>query len=150
MKEQKIQITNPDTSFYNSFEKTPEDSFPDLIPLVDVVFMLIIFFLLTSSLIGEKNLSINLPTASSGEISQAENIVIEIDKENNIFYQSVKINAEELEIILKDTAIKTQRPLPEVIIRSDEDCSFGTVIQVMDIIQSSGYDTVSFAVMNSN
>ncbi|MCL2480424.1 MAG: biopolymer transporter ExbD [Spirochaetaceae bacterium] len=128
------------------FEKYSEDSFPDLTPLIDVVFMLIIFFLLTSTLIGEKSLSINLPSSSAGEISQTENIVIEIDKENNIFFQNAKTDFKQIEFILKDIAIKTNKLLPEIILRSDEECSFGTVVQLMDIIQNSGFDTISFAV----
>jgi len=143
MKEVKeSQISDPDIYF----EKYSEDSFPDLTPLIDVVFMLIIFFLLTSTLIGEKSLSINLPSSSAGEISQTENIVIEIDKENNIFFQNAKTDFKQIEFILKDIAIKTNKLLPEIILRSDEECSFGTVVQLMDIIQNSGFDTISFAV----
>ncbi|MCL2706187.1 MAG: biopolymer transporter ExbD [Spirochaetaceae bacterium] len=130
------------------FEKNSEDSFPDLTPLIDVVFMLIIFFLLTSTLVGEKTLSITLPASSAGEISEIENIVIEIDKENNIFFQNTKTDFKQIEFILKDIAVKTSKLLPSIsiIIRSDEECSFGTVIQLMDIVQNSGFDTISFAV----
>jgi len=131
------------------FEKYSEDSFPDLTPLIDVVFMLIIFFLLTSTLVVEKTLSINLPSSSAGAISETENIVIEIDKENNIFFQNTKTDFKQIEFILKDIAIKTSKLLPEVILRSDEECSFGTVVQLMDIIQNSGFDTISFAVMEN-
>ena len=143
MKEiKKAQISDPD--IYS--ENYSENSFPDLTPLIDVVFMLIIFFLLTSTLIGEKSLSINLPASSAGEIPQTENVVIEIDKENNLFYQNVKTDFKEIEFILKDIATKTTKQLPEIILRNDVDCSFGTVIQLMDLIQNSGYDSVSFAV----
>jgi len=101
------------------FEKLSEDSFPDLTPLIDVVFMLIIFFLLTPTLMGERSLSINLPASSAGEILQAENIVIEIDKENNIFFQNTKTDFGQIEIILRDIIATANNPLPEIIIRSD-------------------------------
>ena len=59
------------------FEKYSEDRFPDLTPLIDVVFILIVFFLLTQSLTEEKTLSVNLPASvSAEEIVKTENIII--------------------------------------------------------------------------
>jgi len=143
MKEIKeTQITEQD--IYS--ETLSENSFPDLTPLIDVVFMLIIFFLLTSTMIDEKSLSINLPSSSAGEISQSENIIIEIDKENNIFFQNIKTDFAKVEFMLMNIAANAGNLLPEIIIRSDEESSFGTVVRLMEIVQNSGYDTVSFAV----
>ncbi|MCL2294380.1 MAG: biopolymer transporter ExbD [Spirochaetes bacterium] len=131
----------------NYFEKPAEDSFPDLTPLIDVVFMLIIFFLLTSTLTEERILSINLPGVSTAEAPQTENvIIIEINDESNIFFQSAKTDFIQIEFKLRDIATTSRGHLPAIIIRSDKKSNFGTVLQLMDIIQNSGYDAISFAV----
>ena len=139
---------NKITDINNYFEKSSEDFFPDLTPLIDVVFILIVFFLLTSSLTREKTLSIDIPESSTGEISQTENILIEIDKGNNIFYQNVKTDFIQMEFILKEKQRLNagSLQLPSIIIRSDKETNFGTIIKLMDIIKNSGYDSASFAV----
>lgn len=133
----------PDSDNY--FEINSGDSFPDLTPLIDVVFLLIVFFLLTS-IMGEKTLSINLPSSSSAEAAPIENIVIEIDKDNNIFYQTQKTDFDKITTILSETKQKTNSAIPSIIIRSDEKTSFGIIIRLIDIIQKEGYDSILFSV----
>ncbi len=135
----------------NDFFSEPDDGhLPDLTPLIDVIFILIVFFLLTPS-IREESIDVNLPSFSSGAINTGRNIVIEIDSSDNIYFLGKKTDTESIHAMLLDlrSSSSPETVQEEVTIRSDRKSSFGTVVGLMDIIKASGFDSVSFSVTDN-
>lgn len=110
----------------------------DLTPLIDVVFLLLIFFMLTTTFATSKTITINLPEAKTGESADPNNqiITVTIDSQGAYFIQGQNIPEKELKNALL-TAIGNdhQRVLS---LLADRKTSHGTVVQVMDIARSLG------------
>ena len=111
-----------------------------LTPLIDVVFLLLIFFLVTSEFEDEeRRLKIVLPTATSATpmTRKPREIVIDIDPNGIIFLRGHATDFDELERLL--TAAVANNPTNQsAIIRADGTTSFQPVVNVMDICNRTG------------
>lgn len=113
----------------------------DIAPLIDVVFLLLIFFMLTSSFIFQPGIKVNLPRAITSEMLSEENAVINITAENLIYYKQKLITIKELSSLLKGIA---SARLP-VLIKSDRKASLGRIVVVWDICRQEGVQQVNIA-----
>jgi biopolymer transport protein ExbD len=111
-----------------------------LTPLIDVVFLLLIFFLVTSEFEEEeRRLNIVLPSATSASpmTGKPREIVIDIDAEGKIYLSGQVTNIDELEQLL--IAAVAKNPTNQTaVIRADRDTPFQPVVSVMDVCNRSG------------
>jgi len=113
----------------------------DIAPLIDVIFLLLIFFMLTSSFIFQPGIKINLPKAVTSEVLHEQNIVITVTSQNLIYMNNKAITPKELTKRLKKIA-KENKPL---LIKADRKASLGRVVEVWDICRASGLSKVNIA-----
>lgn len=113
----------------------------DIAPLIDVVFLLLIFFMLTSSFISPPGIKINLPNAVTGKAIQENNLVIAISAEDLIIIQNKTVSLEQLKAQLK-MAAKQERPL---LIKADCKASMGKTVQVWDMCRQVGVNQINIA-----
>jgi len=113
----------------------------DIAPLIDMVFQLLIFFMLTSSFIFQTGIKINLPKAITSEVLQEESKVIIISSENVIYLNDQVVTLKELERILKIAARKNT-PL---LIKADRRASLGRIVDVWDLCRDVGLSKVNIA-----
>ncbi len=113
----------------------------DIAPLIDVIFLLLIFFMLTSSFIFQPGIRVNLPRAITSEMLSEENAVISITAENLIYYKQKLVTIKELSSLLKGIA---SARLP-VLIKSDRKASLGRIVIVWDICRQEGVQQVNIA-----
>ena len=110
---------------------------PNLTPLIDIVFLLLIFFMLTSHFVKDEVINIDLPDAESGEsIENIEQVEVIITDKNEIMLNSQVIDFEQLDHILRDE-LKT-REEKVVRIRGDEAVELGKAIDVFDAARKAG------------
>ncbi|HEY9051788.1 MAG TPA: biopolymer transporter ExbD [Gammaproteobacteria bacterium] len=110
---------------------------PNLTPLIDVVFLLLIFFMLTSHFVRNESLDIDLPEAETGEqLQEGEVLEIMIDAEGNLIYQKQKMDAALLEEKLRSDLLVAQDK--NVRIKGDERADLGNAVQVLDIARKAG------------
>ena len=112
-------------------------------PLIDMVFILLIFFLVTTSFVRETGIDINRPAASTAVSRQKQNILIGVTKDDRIFM-------DRREIDLRAIRANVERALAEnpegaVIIVADRDSRTGIAIRVMDACRMAGAENVSLA-----
>lgn len=116
-------------------------------PLVDVMLVLLIIFLVTIPVIV-KAVPVQLPNARNiATITKPENIVVAVDKDENIYYNNEPIDQGELKLRFEDAlrhAIATGHPYPEVHIRGDKDVRFEAVGRVVLACQLAGIPKVGF------
>jgi biopolymer transport protein ExbD len=116
-------------------------------PLVDVMLVLLIIFLVTIPVIV-KAVPVQLPNARNiATITKPENIVVAVDKDENIYYNNQPIDQSELKYKFEDAlrhAIATGHPYPEVHIRGDKDVRFEAVGRVVLACQLAGIPKVGF------
>jgi biopolymer transport protein ExbD len=111
----------------------------ELTPLVDMVFLLLIFFLVATTFHQtEREMQIVLPEASSaGPISLAlKELVVNIDAEGAIYVGGQRISAEDLEAIV--TQAVATNPDQKVTVRADQRTSYADVVRVLDIAKGAG------------
>jgi biopolymer transport protein ExbD len=114
---------------------------PNLTPLIDIVFLLLIFFMLTSHFVRDDALSIQLPQAESGELlDEQQNIEIVINAQGQWLYQGQVLDADAMLL-----ALQTDLPGREdrrVRIRGDKSSELGSAVTVLDVARKAGADGV--------
>ena len=113
----------------------------DIAPLIDVIFLLLIFFMLTSSFIFQPGIKINLPKALTGEVIQRENLVIVVTGDNFLYINERPLTGEELSSRLK-IAQKESKP---ILIKADRKASLGKVVELWDLCRAEGIQKVNIA-----
>lgn len=113
----------------------------DIAPLIDVIFLLLVFFMLTSSFIFQPGIKINLPKALTSEVIQRENLIIVIREDNSLYINERRINREELSSRLK-IAARESRP---ILIKADRMASLGKVVEIWDMCRIEGVQKINIA-----
>ena len=113
----------------------------DIAPLIDIIFQLLIFFMLTSSFIMQPGIKVKLPKAITSEAVEEKNIVIAISREGIIYLSEKVFTVDELKSYLSKRSISS-RP---ILIKADKRASLGRVVEVWDLCRDSGISQVSIA-----
>jgi len=98
----------------------------DIAPLIDVVFLLLIFFMLTSSFVFQPGIRVNLPKAVTSEVLHKRLLIVTVNQDNEVFINERPLNSEELFSRIT-VAAKEGQPL---LIRADKQADLGTIIEV--------------------
>ncbi len=112
------------------------------VPLIDVVFLLLIFFVLSSSFVQVSAISIKLPSVR-GQLTSAEKLVITIDKNNRYYFNDQVMDLKTLKEQL--AKISTKYQIGSIIVRADKDAPHGVVSNVLELANSLNLN-VYFAV----
>ena len=113
------------------------ESPPDITPMIDVVFLLLIFFMISTTFINTPGIKITLPEASSEEIkTEKTTIRLAISDKGEIYIDDEKVGMEALANVFISAAKEAKESI--VIISADENASHGTVVKVMDSAKHSG------------
>ena len=115
----------------------------DMTPLIDIVFLLMMYFMLTSTFIMQPGIKINLPSALSTESMEKKQVIVCLTADGSIFYEEKNITIEALKNILETES----RRNPEImlIIKGDYDVVHGKVVDVMDLAKVSGVSSLAIA-----
>ena len=110
---------------------------PNMTPLIDIVFLLLIFFMLTSHFVQDDALNIQLPETESGEqLDEKKSIEIVINAEGQWLYQEQVIDADALFLVLQQGLSKLEDK--RVRIRGDRSSDLGSAVTVMDVARRAG------------
>ena len=114
-------------------------------PLIDIVFLLLIFFMVTSQFDIATGIQIDLPKISEGvtDNDNRETIKIAIDKASYIYFEDEKIEIPELQKLLQDALYKYDHV--NLVLEADKEVEHGEVVQVMDLAQSIGIKSIIIA-----
>lgn len=107
----------------------------DMAPLIDVVFQLLIFFMLTSSF-SNPALKLNLPKAVIQDRKETEQIVVSMDKSGNIFVNATKTELNEFKTQLERKLASD--PKKSIHFRGDEEAPYKIFVEVMDLARQAG------------
>ena len=117
----------------------------DLTPLVDVVFLLLIFFMVSTVFVDfKRQMDISLPSSKSSSPSETlEPIKVELTVDGQVFLNGEKVKIEELELALSKIPSSKNN---SAIIRADKNLPYGNVIKVMGILQTAQILDIGVAV----
>ncbi len=127
------------------FKRSSVASTLSLTPLIDVVFLLLIFFLVTSEFEEEeRRLDIVLPSATSAVpmTSKPREVVVDVDSQGSIYLHGQLTSLDELQRLLR-VAVESNPTNQTVVIRADRETSFQPVVSVMDVCNRTGVSDYS-------
>lgn len=113
----------------------------DLTPIINVFFLLFIFFMFTSSFIFQPGIKVVLPKTVTGEVIQEEGVVIIITKDDKLYMNEREVSTEEILSRLKIMA-KNKTAL---LIKADSKASLGSVVQIWDMCRREGVSQTNIA-----
>ena len=113
----------------------------DIAPLIDMVFQLLIFFMLTSNFVMQPAIKVNLPRAVTSELIEKETVEIMLSAENVLYLNGRVSTVQELKSIMKRIAKKN---IP-VLIKADKRASMGRVVEIWDIFRDLGFSQINIA-----
>lgn len=118
----------------------------DITPMLDVVFIMLIFFIVTATFIKESGIDVNRPQAQTAVVKEKANILIAIDAQNKVWIdrrevdvRSVRPNVERLH---------AENPKGTVVIQADRDSTNEVLVQVMDASRQAGVYAIALAAEN--
>ena len=118
-----------------------EEGMVDLTPLVNVFFLLFIFFLFTSSFIFQPGIRVSLPKAVTSEVIREDCAVITITGDDKVYLNEREISSDEIASNLKLLA-KARTPL---LIKADSSASLGRIVDIWDMCRNEGVLQVNIA-----
>ncbi len=113
----------------------------NLTPLIDVVLLMLIFFILSSSLASQSGINVKLPKAITSDAIKEENLTITVTSENVIYLDNKIITFKELRRELKKN-INQSRP---VLIKADRRSSMGRIVDIWDLCRELGIEKINIA-----
>jgi biopolymer transport protein ExbD len=108
----------------------------NIAPLIDIVFLLIIFLMLSSHFVAQPGIKITLPTAVTAKLHPEEDIVIYITEDNNLYLNEEEVTLDNLLDKLRMKVGEAKKKT--VIIKADEKVDLGLAVKVIDIARQAG------------
>ena len=128
------------------FRKEEEENFGmDMTPMIDVVFLLLIFFMVSTVFVDfNRQMDLALPTSKSSTVDETpKSLEIEMTADKQIFFDGKQVTLARLENMLGGSAPDQKKT---AIIRADKNLPYGDVIKLMGILQGAGVLDISVAV----
>jgi len=124
-----------DASVMWSHRKKPEESVLDMTPLVDVVFLLIIFFMLSTTFIMLPGIKVDLPKASSERVSiEREEVVISVDEQGAFYFNKDPVDDATMKERLRLAG--TSNKDVQILLKGDAACNYGRVVELLDMVRA--------------
>ena len=117
----------------------------EMLPLIDVVFLLLVFFIYTMlSMAVHRSLPVSLPVSSATEIRTEVNLTITVNDNGEIFLDNTSVSQDELQtFLLKEKQKETDNKSVQVDLFADKALSYQELYRVLDIIRTAGISNVS-------
>ena len=112
-------------------------------PLVDMVFLLLIFFVVTTSFVKETGIEVQRSTAATAELKERSNIMLGVSAEGEVYYEGKRIDVRSVRAHLERAL--AEDPESGVVVVADKNSNTGVVVQAMDQCRLAGAQTVSLA-----
>ena len=120
-----------------------EESEVNLTPMLDVVFIMLIFFIVTASFVKEAGIDVSRPPAATAERKERGNILVAITENDQIWMDRRQVDPRALRANIE--RLHAENPQGSVVIQADKNSKSGLLVQVMDAARLAGVNNVSLA-----
>ncbi len=120
-----------------------EETELNLTPMLDIVFIMLIFFVVTTSFVRESGIEVNRPSAQTAERRDHGNILIAISPNGEIWIDKRAVDIRAVRAVVE--RLVAENPEGGVIIQGDREAQIGLLVKVMDQVRKAGIVNVSIA-----
>ncbi len=124
-------------------QKASDDVGVDLTPMLDVVFIMLIFFIVTASFVKESGIDVSRPDAATAERKERGNILVAISDNDQIWIDRRQVDVRAIRAHIE--RMHAENPQGSVVIQADKNSKNGLLVQVMDAARLAGVANVSLA-----
>lgn len=121
----------------------PEEAELDMTPMLDIVFIMLIFFIVTTSFVKESGVAVSSPQAESASQQENANIFIAITAQGEVWIDRRPVDPRSVRAIV--ARLHADNPEGSVIIQSDEEASTRSLVEVMDQVRMAGVEAIAIA-----
>ena len=118
----------------------------DMSPLIDIVFLLLIFFAVTTTFLEESAMDLELPESSTSEAMQSTRIVVEITASGEIRWQGEAVTVEQLEARIGDLSEEERE---RITVRADSSIELGLAVKVIDALRNGGAGGITLPMVST-
>lgn len=118
-----------------------EEAEINLTPMLDVIFIMLIFFIVTTSFVKEAGVEVNPPKAETAKQQQRNNILIAITPTGEIWIDRKQVDVRAVRPAVE--RLRAENPEASVVIQSDKEARTGVLVQVMDQVRMAGVERVA-------
>lgn len=113
-------------------------------PMIDIVFQLIVFFLVSTTFAVVPGIKLNLPQSRTAEGTSVQGITIYAEKNDVMFFNDIEVSMETLGEQLRNFDTKdTKKEEFPVSLQADDEVTNGTIVKIFDIIRENGYSVIN-------
>ena len=124
-------------------QQVEEEPGIDLTPMLDVVFIMLIFFIVTSSFIKESGVEVNRPQAETAAAQDTGNILIDVTADVQVWLEKQVVDVRSVRAHVE--RMRQEQPEGVVVVQADQDARTGLVVKVMDQARLAGVPDVVLA-----
>ncbi len=118
----------------------------DITPMLDVVFIMLIFFIVTATFVKESGIDVNRPKAQTAVVKEKANILVAIDAHNKIWVNRREVDVRSVRANIE--RLHAENPKGTVVIQADQDSTNEMLVQVMDASRMAGVYEIALATQN--
>ncbi len=122
-----------------------EESAINMTPMLDVVFIMLIFFIVTSSFIKEAGITVTKPEAEMAEKKVRTSMLIAINGKNEVWIDRRKVDRSALKPVIE--GIYAENPKGAVVVQADKESNAETVLEVVDAARKAGASEIAVAAL---
>ncbi len=115
----------------------------ELIPLIDVVFQLLVFFMVSSTFILTPGISLILPRSTTSEPVVMTKLVMTVLSKDEIYLNKEKYDIEGLDRRLSELTAEEKEEIKTVVVEGDERVSYSLLVEVLDVLRMNGFKGVN-------
>ena len=118
----------------------------DITPMLDVVFIMLIFFIVTATFVKESGIDVNRPKAQTAVVKEKANILVAIDAHNKVWVNRREVDIRSVRANIE--RLHAENPKGTVVIQADQDSTNEILVQVMDASRLAGVYEIALATQN--
>ena len=129
-------------------QRSNDDAELDMTPMLDIVFIMLIFFIVTTSFVKESGITVSVPNAQSAQKQENANIFIGIKESGEVCIDKRQVDIRAVRTIV--ARLHAENPEGAVVIQSDSAATTQMMIDVMDQVKLAGIDQIAIAAKKSS
>lgn len=117
----------------------------DITPMLDVVFIMLIFFIVSATFVKESGIALNVPQQSTDKTTEPESIVVSVTEFGEVLIQERIVNSAMVEATI--IRLRAEKPDANIVVKVEDGSKTGLLVQVVDGIRAAHYTMPSISLV---